>query len=80
MKKSLAVKRHHMYRLKVKRGRYNNAGGQPDKTSAEICYRTPCLCSCWMCANHRDVFGMSIKEIRDRAKYTDYPQVTDGFK
>ncbi|CAM3233468.1 hypothetical protein ABLA30_14410 [Xenorhabdus nematophila] len=52
-----------MHRLKAKRSKYNNAGGQPDKTSVCICYRTPCLCSCWMCANHRDVFGMSINKI-----------------
>ncbi|MEQ1976660.1 hypothetical protein [Xenorhabdus sp. SGI240] len=66
-----AVRRHHMYRLKAKRSKYNNAGHIPDARGIGRCYRTPCACACWMCANHRDVFGMSIKETRDRAKYTD---------
>ncbi|WP_446470643.1 hypothetical protein [Xenorhabdus stockiae] len=66
-----AVRRHHMYRLKAQRQQYHNAAGDSDKVSAGICYVTPCLCSCWMCGNSRDVFGMGIKETRDRAKYTD---------
>lgn len=72
--RSRAIRRHHEKRLKSKRSKYNNAGRATDR-SVGMCYRTPALCGCWMCANHRKVFGMSIKEVRDRQKFIDTEQL-----
>ncbi|CAB5644831.1 MULTISPECIES: hypothetical protein [Providencia] len=68
--RSKAIRRHHEKRLKSKRSKYNTAG-VADKKAIGICYRTPALCGCWMCSSHRKVFGMSIKEVRDRQKFID---------
>ncbi|ECT1736176.1 hypothetical protein DVZ67_18615 [Salmonella enterica subsp. enterica serovar Saintpaul] len=63
-----AMRRHHTKRLKAKRNHYNNigAGGM---VALGIVYRTPCLCSCWMCGNQRQYHGMHIQERRASAMY-----------
>ena len=66
-----AVRRHHALRLKRKRSQYHNSGDGQNETNIGKCYRTPCLCSCWMCGNQRRVYGANIQEIRARLKYTD---------
>ncbi|CDK64358.1 hypothetical protein [Morganella morganii IS15] len=45
-----------------------------------MCYRTPALCGCWMCANHRKVFGMSFKEVRDRQRCIDTEQLLQNMQ
>lgn len=70
-----AVRRHHMKRLKTKRGRYNNtaASWDGDATVANIgkVYHTPCRCSCWMCGHQRFYHGLNMQEIRARAKHQE---------
>ena len=48
MTRNRAERRHHMVRLKKIRCRYRTAGDGSKKASG-ICFRTPCICSCWMC-------------------------------
>lgn len=70
-----AFRRHHMKRLKTKRGRYNNAAySWPEGATVRNvgkAYQTPCNCSCWMCGNQRLHCGMNMQEVRARARYQD---------
>ncbi|EJG2208717.1 hypothetical protein BET61_RS18350 [Morganella morganii] len=77
--RSKAIRRHHEKRLKSKRSKYYNAG-RATKRNVGMCYRTPALCGCWMCANHRKVFGMSIKEVRDRQRCIDTEQLLQNMQ
>lgn len=52
MTRNRAERRHHMVRLKKIRCRYRTAGDGSKKASG-ICFRTPCICSCWMCGHRR---------------------------
>lgn len=47
MTRNRAERRHHMVRLKKIRCRYRTAGDGSKKASG-ICFRTPCICSCWI--------------------------------
>ncbi|WNP29372.1 hypothetical protein RN616_12615 [Morganella morganii] len=77
--RSKAIRRHHEKRLKSKRSKYYNAG-RATKRNIGMCYRTPALCGCWMCANHRKVFVMSIKEVRDRQRCIDTEQLLQNMQ
>jgi hypothetical protein len=68
--KNRALRRHHEKRLKKKRSRYFNIGtGSPQAIG--ICYRTPCMCSCWMCGCDRKIFGRPMQEVRALLRYSD---------
>lgn len=61
-----AYRRHHMRRLKKKRLAWNGDIRQ---------YRTPCMCSCYMCGNPRKHFGeLTIQErkFNDKQRYAHY--------
>ena len=63
MTRNRAERRHHMVRLKKIRCRYRTAGDGSKKASG-ICFRTPCICSCWMCGHRRYHNGPRVSEIR----------------
>lgn len=74
-----AVRRAHTERLKAKRRVYWNAGYWAVKYTGEpvcprrvgITYRTPKACGCWMCSNHRTLWGPSIAEVKQKARWLD---------
>lgn len=70
MTRNRAERRHHMVRLKKIRCRYRTAGDGSKKVSG-ICFRTPCICSCWMCGHRRYHNGPRVSEIRAKARYAN---------
>ena len=62
---------------KKKCSRYSVAGvwgpfteSQSDKRIVGKVAATPKACGCWMCANHRKVFGVPFSDVRRKARYT----------
>jgi len=70
MARTRAQRRHHERRLKAVRKHYHNAGNGSQAHTGMV-YRTPCLCSCWMCGHQREGHGQNMQEIRARLRYTD---------
>lgn len=62
--RSRAQRRHHAARLKQKRSKYNGCFSPDSGKAVGKVYKTPKLCSCWMCGNHRYWSGKTISELR----------------
>ncbi|OWE71138.1 hypothetical protein A8M61_26075, partial [Escherichia coli] len=45
--------------------------GDGSKKASGICFRTPCICSCWMCGHRRYHNGPRVSEIRAKARYAN---------
>lgn len=69
MTRNRAERRHHMARLK-KSAAVIALQAMEAKASG-ICFRTPCICSCWMCGHRRYHNGPRVSEIRAKARYAN---------
>lgn len=49
---------------------YRDAVPQTDAKVLGMVATTPAACGCWMCANHRQVFGVPFNETRRKLRYT----------
>ena len=70
MTRNRADRCHPMMRLKKLIVAPRTAGDGSKKASG-ICFRTPCICSCWMCGHRRYHDGPRVSEIRAKARYAN---------
>ena len=77
-----AVRRHHYARIKkkmVKReihnryydASYDDIDWEYINWLASIYANTPKVCSCWMCANERKLYGISLQEYRNLLSFKE---------
>lgn len=79
MSRTRAYRRHKLQVKKAKVATYWVAGCskwqgvfvQPDKRIVGKVANTPKACACWMCCNHRKVFGEPFADVRRKQLYVE---------